>query len=226
MSFNHDEIKMPKNVQTILYIILMLDGSGSTHGQANHDLNEALKRFLIQIKENHKMRQSIEISIVEFNSDAHILLESQLAADIDQMPEVNAEGGTEMQAGIEMALDLVTKRKQEYRELGMSYHRPLLLLLTDGEPNTKNGLTELAERIRIDTTNKKYSFLGFGIGDQADMTVIQNLNGYVDGKQMPALKISDSTHLGDFVDWLSRSVSRDPNDVAEAVKDWKQGFTV
>lgn len=226
MSMNHQEIKMPNNAQTVLIMMLLLDGSSSTEGQANRDLNEALKRFLIQIKENHKMRQSIEITIVEFNSDAHILLESKLAADIDQMPEINAEGGTEMQAGIEMALDLVAKRKQEIRDLGMTYYRPFILLLTDGEPNSRKGLTELAERIRIDTTNKKYSFLGFGIGDQADMSVIQNLNGYVEGKQMPALKISDSTHLGDFFDWLSHSVSRDPNDIAEAVKDWKQGFTV
>lgn len=50
------------------------------------------------------MRQSIEVLIVEFNSDAHILLESKLAADIDQMPEVNAEGGTEMQAGVKWLL--------------------------------------------------------------------------------------------------------------------------
>lgn len=71
-----------------------------------------------------------------------------------------------------MALDLVAKRKQEFRELGMSYYRPFLLLLTDGEPNSRNGLTELAERIRIDTTNK-YSFLGFGIGDQADKPLLE-----------------------------------------------------
>lgn len=230
MSINNLEIKTASNVQSKLPVFLVLDSSSSMQGNPIKSLNEALQQFLIEVKEDPMLSQRLEISIIEFNSQSQVLLESKLPTEIDAMPLLEASGSTKLQAGITTTLDLVERRKHQLRQQGATFYRPMVMLISDGAPDSRDDLAQLAEKIKQETNSKKYVFLNFGVGE-ADMSLLQSLNGYVKGEQLQALKLINTMKFSDLFKWLSDSAkgslsSGTDEVVLSAVNgNWATGFT-
>ena len=51
-----------------------------------------------------------------------------------EVPTLIASGSTPMGEALERAIDRVAARKRRYKEAGVQYYRPWLLLITDGAP--------------------------------------------------------------------------------------------
>ena len=64
-------------------------------------------------------------------------------AEIWQPPTIEPGGGTCLSFALNVALDAVAQRKDDYRMNGISYYRPWIVLLTDGYPehDSKDELT-------------------------------------------------------------------------------------
>lgn len=230
MNINKLEIETASNVQSRLPIYFTLDTSGSMDGDPIKSLNEALQQFLVEVKEDPMLSQRLEISIIEFNSESRVLVESKLPTEIDAMPLLEATGTTNLQAGITTTLDLVERRKHQLRQQGATFYRPMVMLMSDGEPDSRSDLAQLAEKIKQDTNSKKFVLLNFGVG-KADMSLLQSLNGYVKGEQLQALKLINTMKFSDLFKWLSESAkgtfsSGTDEVVLGAVNgNWATGFT-
>ena len=79
-----------------------------------------------------------------------------------------------MGEAVNLALDCLEKRKQEYQEKGVDYYRPWIVLMTDGAPAGSNPAElECAVQRTVELVNpKKLTIFPIGIGDEADMDTL------------------------------------------------------
>ena len=129
----------------------------------------------------------------------------------------------ELREAVNLALELLENRKNEYKKAGVDYYQPWLVLMTDGYPN--GSPYELESSINKTVSmieNRKLTIFPIGIGREADMNT---LNRY--SPKRPALRLK-GLNFSEFFDWLSKSVSRTSQSIPgekvpldiEAIKGW------
>jgi uncharacterized protein YegL len=112
---------------------------------------------------------------------------------------LEAGGMTPMGQAVETALDMLEARKAEYRNAGVDYYQPWMVLMTDGIPT--DDITEAARRVDELAESRKLTVFPIAIGD-ADTEVLKQLGGGRAPLRLQGLKFAD------FFTWLSRSVAR------------------
>lgn len=189
------------------------------------ELISGVRQFYDAIKEDEMAVYSAEICIVIFNDDATCVMDFANIERQEELPELIASGDTAMGEGVNLALDLLEERKQEYREKGVDYYQPWLVLMTDGEPNGSREELEKAIKRTTDMVNsKKLTIFPIGIGDETDMNTLNRFS-----PKRPALKLQ-GLKFREFFAWLSQSVSRvsqsTPGETikldVEAIKGWAE----
>lgn len=144
-------------------------------------LNEGLKTFLMGISKDQTTRFSAELAIVTFDREARCILPFANASRQTKAPvlkaENAAEGNTYMGEGINLALDLLEKRKQEYKQNGVRYYQPWLVLMTDGEANGTQLEQERAiSRINALVQNHKLVILPIAVGSESNHASLQKFS--------------------------------------------------
>lgn len=198
MAKNDFKGEVPVNYAEKCLCVLVLDVSGSMDGEPIDELNKGLQEFYDDISNNPSLRQGLEVSIITFN---HIVKTIQEPALVDQfeMPKLSASGCTAMVNAVNAAIDKVEARKQWYKDNGMTYKRPWIILMTDGEPDDDQDVNALASRIKDDTVQKHYQFLPIGVED-ANMSILGQIQGNMKPKKLKGTRFSD------FFEWLSNSM--------------------
>ncbi len=174
-----------------------------TVGSPINELNDGVKMFFETIKNDDIAKYSAEISIVAFSGSAEKMLDFDYIENV-RVPNIDLEtvyGGTSIGKAVELSLELLEKRKKEYREAGVDYYQPWLVLMTDGEP-TDNTHLRIAEKTRKLVNDKKLTIFPIGIGSGADMEVLSMFS-----PNRPPLKLK-GLNFKDFFEWLSQSVSK------------------
>lgn len=117
-------------------------------------------------------------------------------------PEMQASGLTPIGEAVNLGLDLLEKRKNEYKGKGIDYYQPWLVLMTDGRPEGSEP-AELQRAIQraADMANRRKLSI-FPIGMNADMNVLAQFSP----KRAP-LKLQ-GLNFRAFFEWLSQSVVR------------------
>lgn len=185
-------------------VCLCLDTSGSMDGQPINELNEGVRLFYEAIKEDETALYSAEISIVTFGgNNAECIVDFASLELQPNAPIMYASGRTPMGEAVNMALDLLERRKDEYKDRGVDYYQPWLVLMTDGEPN--GDKTELSRAINrtVELVNqRKLTVFPIGIGTYADMNVLGKFSPNRQPLKLQGLKFKE------FFAWLSKSVSK------------------
>ena len=184
-------------------VCLCLDTSGSMGGMPIDELNEGVRLFYEAIREDEAALYSAEVSIVTFGENAQCIVDFASLEVQPNVPTLTANGMTPMGEAVNMALDLLEQRKDEYKDRGVDYYQPWLILMTDGAPNGDS--TELSRAIErtVDLVNqKKLTVFPIGIGPDADMDVLAQFSP----KRLP-LKLQ-GLKFREFFSWLSKSVSK------------------
>lgn len=165
------------------------------------ELKKGLEYFFEAIKSDEIAKYSVELSIVVFGDKAATILDF---ANIDRqkLPALSANGNTAMGSGVEMALDLLERRKQEYSDKGVDYYQPWLVLMTDGSPT--DNISSAISRVDKLKKNKKLTLFPVAIGDDADINILKQFSTM---KQDAVLKVKSAEHFKGFFEWLSQSVS-------------------
>ncbi|MCM1176206.1 MAG: VWA domain-containing protein [Bacteroides sp.] len=189
------------------------------------NLVEGLQSFYTDIENDETTSQRLELAVVTFGDSVNVIQSPTLISDIE-MPGLMADGDTALVDAVEEAIDIVNNRKKWYKSTGQPYYRPWIILITDGEPDAGQDVSALANRIKKDTSEKKYVFLPIGV-DNANMQVLQNIQG-----QIPAMKLK-GTKFSSFFKWLSASmgtvVSSEEGtavDLSEGASIWMESFTI
>ena len=196
-------------------VCLCLDVSGSMQGEPIKELNEGVKLFYDAIKQDETAMYSAEICIVTFGGEgAKKVCDFACVETQPEAPTLYPSGGTPMGEAVNLALDLLEDRKQEYRDAGVDYYQPWLVLMTDGGSNGSESALESSILRTVNMIeNRKLTIFPIGIGRGADM---DTLNRY--SPKRPALRLQ-GLKFSEFFDWLSKSVSRTSQSIpGETVK--------
>ena len=178
------------------------------------ELRKGIEGFYKAIREDEIAVYSAEICIVTFDSKATCILDFANIERQEVIPELRATGDTAMGEGVNLALDLLEKRKQEYRDAGVDYYQPWLVLMTDGVPNGNESELERAmDRTRQMVNEKKLTVFPIGIGNESDISALNSFS-----PKRPALKLQ-GMKFQEFFAWLSKSVSKTSQSIpGESIK--------
>ncbi len=208
-------------------ICLCLDTSGSMSTGDGYggrtrigELQLGISHFFAAIRADEIAMYSAEINIVTFDSTAQCLLDFA-SIERQRVPQLTANGMTCMGEGVNLALDLLETRKREYKDKGVDYYQPWLVLMSDGEPNGDNGeLRRAIHRASSLVASKQLCVFPIGIGGDCDMPTMSQFG-------RTALRLQ-GLKFREFFVWLSQSVSRvsqsTPGDDVkldiDGIKDW------
>ena len=213
------------NPTTRVPICLCLDTSGSMDGNPITELNKGVNLFYDAIRHDETAMYSAEICIITFGDTVKLIEDFANIERQTNIPWLTADGRTPMGEAVNMALDCLEKRKEEYKDKGVDYFQPWLVLMTDGEPNgDAQELNRAISRTQNLINTKKLTIFPIGIGDAADMNVLSKFSP----KRSP-LKLKEMRFC-EFFAWLSQSVTRTSQSMPgekisldiEKIKEWSE----
>jgi uncharacterized protein YegL len=175
--------------------LLLLDSSGSMRGRKIEQLNEGLNEFARKLRADSMAAKRVEVAVVTFGPVR--VAQPFVTADVFVAPTLDADGKTPMGEAIVRSINLIRERKRAYRANGISFYRPWIFMISDGEPT--DDITAAAAQIKQGEAKKSFMFYAVGV-DNADLRTLAR----VSVRQPLRLKGLSFDKL--FV-WLSDSLS-------------------
>lgn len=192
-------------------VCLVLDVSGSmakAEGQGSSaiaELNRGVKLFYRQTAADEIARYSAEVAVVTFggSSTVQVVSDFKTLDENERGPEFQAAGNTPMAEAVLQALKMLDERKNKYKESGVDYFQPWLVLMTDGIPTSDPGLLAEAIGRTVEQVNaRKLTVFPIGIGSEADLSILRRFSPKYGAMRLKGLNFCE------FFAWLSQSVSR------------------
>ncbi|WP_207665157.1 hypothetical protein [Clostridium sp. OM05-9] len=150
--------------------------------EAITSLNASINRFKEELCKEERVRNILDVAIVEFNSTIRRV---QKCCPVEYMESVNliANGGTDVKKELKMTIDMVRKRSHFYYEdIGMPLYKPWIVMITDGYPNT--SIDEIAAKV-ADLEKRECLYLWSLAMEDADISILDKL---CDGRRVLKLK--------------------------------------
>lgn len=187
-------------------LVLVLDCSGSM-GDDNKmkKLNEALKLLEAELKKDPITAKRCRVLLIGFGGNDDVMSDEWKDAMDFTAPELEANGTTPTGSAVRAALDAIETQKEEMRATGVSYKRPIMMLMSDGDPT--DDWEGAAAECRAAEAAHKVTVMAIAIGDDANIDILGQFSSK-GAKRLAGLKFKEM-----FV-WLSRSVRA----VSQAVK--------
>ena len=195
---------LANNPNPRIAICLCLDTSGSMYGEPISSLNAGVKLFYESIKQDLVASGVAEISVVTFGAGGvQTHAEFGSVNRVTNVPQFTADGLTPMGEALNLAMDKLAKRRQEYRQSGVEYYKPWLVLMTDGQNNgSAQEFSRARQRVADFCTGGNLDFLPIAVGNEASMAQLASFSPSHKPLKLRGLCFRE------FFSWLSRSVSR------------------
>ncbi|MBS1808330.1 MAG: VWA domain-containing protein [Acidobacteria bacterium] len=174
---------------------LLHDGATPGIVRPIDELNAGIAAFREELMMDDLAVKRVELSLVTFGP-VRRLTDFQ-TPDVFRPPKLKAEGDTPMGKAIEKAVELLHDRKASYRHNGISYYRPWVFLISDGEPT--DDWRRAAEMVRAGEAAKSFAFFAVGV-EGANFDVLSHI-----AVRQP-LRLNGLRFQEMFV-WLSSSLS-------------------
>src|SRR5262245_14597023 len=146
--------------RTLTPVQKVLHDSGHQEGiRPIDELNTGLVALKEELMEDELAIKRVELSLITFGP-VKIVTDFQ-SPDLFYPPRLNAEGDTPMGAAIEKGIEVIRDRKVAYRQNGISYYRPWIFLISDGEPTDRWG--HAADLVRAGEQSKAFAFFAVGV---------------------------------------------------------------
>ncbi len=200
-----------------LPICFCIDTSGSmeaptTNGKTRmEEVNNAFFSFINAMKDNEDVAASADVAVVSFGGEAKIETNFQPIKDFNMEPfAAQHRAYTPLGESVQVALKMLEIRKEKYKEKGMKYYQPWLVVITDGEPEGENAAENMDIAIKQATDLEKESKLvifNVGIGDDVNLDILKQLS--VKREQPIAVSETNLASLFEFLGASSQSVIND-----------------
>lgn len=179
-------------------VALVLDTSGSMGGQPIEELNAGIQLFLDEVKSDDLARWSVDLAVYTAGGTADCLQSFIGVEQISGVAPLDAGGNTPLGQATRMALDDLEARKKAYRDAGVPYYQPWLILISDGEPT--DSWQDAAGRASALSSQRKLVSLPIGVQGA-------NLNVLSQFSSKPAVAL-DGLKFRELFQWLSASMAR------------------
>ena len=180
--------------------VLLLDTSWSMDGPQIQTLMAGIKAFKDAIKDDPVASLRVETAIVAFDSSVR-LVQDFATVDALKTPELNAEGATSTATAVNFAIDMLERRKRTYRDAGIAYYRPWIVMITDGASSDSEDMMQaVSERVRQADESKQLAFFCVGVTG-ADLEELRRM-----APRRTALLAG--LKFREFFLWLSNSMTR------------------
>lgn len=180
--------------------VLLVDISGSMMFSMD-ELHQGLDSFRMALQQDEQACGCADVSLIAFNNIVQTIVPF-CPASVFFPPRLEAGGKTCMNGAIIEGLRIIEERKALYKSYGISYFRPWMFLLTDGEPTDHGMEGQARQMLQSAITGNKINFFPMGIGNKVNF---QKLRSYA-GPNGTVLKASQENFHEAFV-WLSSSLS-------------------
>ncbi len=192
------DIQLQDNTEQRLACVLVLDGSSSMHGEKIDKLNEGLKMLEQALKDDDAASSRVQMLVIRIggNAEADIITDWTDAMNW-QAPTIKANGMTPLGEGAKKGLKCIEEQKKKYQANGISYNRPWMILISDGEPN--DSWERIADDCREAENKNKVSIFPIGV-EGADLQILSKF------ANKPALKLQ-GLQFNELFIWLSKSLS-------------------
>ena len=189
-------------------LICVIDISGSMRGEKIELVKKSLKILTKLMDKNDRL------ALILFESNASVYFDLDYMTDetkqnlITKIDEINARGGTEILSGLEKAVEILKKEKENTNDNRVSS----ILLLSDGCDNSNDDI-QLGEALKNLTKGENLTFTlnTFGYGYDHDPKIMNKLANIRDGSFFYVedyKKVSEYfvTVLGGCVSVISKNV--------------------
>lgn len=167
-----DLVEFADNPEPRCACVLVLDVSGSMNGVSLIALNAGLQQFATDIRADSLAARRVDLAVVTFGDTVNVVAEFGSAQHFYPQP-LTAKGSTPMGEAINVALDLLASRQQQYRSAGITPYRGVVFLVTDGAPT--DSWEGAARRIEEGERRKSFSFFAVGV-DKANTDLLAQIS--------------------------------------------------
>lgn len=148
-------------------ICLVLDCSGSmryadgTKRPKIDELNYNIDAFLEYVRNDPKASKICDLCIITMGDSVHVISRYN-TVDRIHFGHFAASGGTPLGTAMKTAIDLLTERRQYYRDNDIEHYKPILMVMTDGDPT--DDIFAISRRVSEMVANKEIKIFPVGIG--------------------------------------------------------------
>ena len=179
-----------------LPVYLLIDTSGSMHGEAIEAVRNGLQVLVAALRQDPHALETAYLSVITFDSSARQVIPLTELVDF-QPPELRANGMTAMGEALSLLADCIQREvvKGSYEVKGD--WKPIVFLLTDGAPTD-----DLDRGINAIRQVKTSTFVACAAGSSADTGTLKRIT-----ETVVSLDTADSTKLKAFFKWVTDSIS-------------------
>lgn len=179
-------------------LVLVLDCSGSMGGAPIQMMNEGLKKLAADLQSDPITAKRCRVLVISFCGDDEVEIIGGWQDAMDfEAPKLEANGRTPTGAAVRVALSEIEKQKKELKANGISYKRPIMMLMSDGEPTDE--WESAAAECRAAEAADKVTVFPIAVGDDANKEALGQFSS------RGAVKLNGLKFNELFI-WLSRSV--------------------
>ncbi len=134
-------------------------------------LMEGLKRYAADIRGNTRASACVELCIVSFGDKTEIIQDFQpIEAD---PPDIDPnDANTNLGTAVKVALQLLARRKAEYKDYAIDYFQPQLVIFTDGMATDADECAVMAKEVQNLMNSNKLLCLPFLIGTEEGRQIL------------------------------------------------------
>jgi uncharacterized protein YegL len=202
-----EKLQLSFHLTPKLPCLLLLDISASMQGNPIDALSMGLQSFVDDLTNNPLTLKRVELALITFGSYAAVVRDFFPVHEF-LVPDLSPSGATAMGAAVELGLDLIERRKQDYHNQGIPHYQPIILLFTDGEP-TDNWQVPV-NRLHKEVSLRKLRFIAVGL-ENVNMAFLERISP--SGAKPIML---NQLRFSEMFLWLSESI----DSVIDSVLKW------
>ncbi len=187
-----------------LPVYLLLDTSGSMYGEPIEAVKNGVQTLISTLRSDPYALETAYLSIITFNSTAQQITPLTELAAIQQ-PNIDAGGCTALGGALELLAKKVDSEITKTTVEIKGDWRPLVFLMTDGEPTDSitKGLEEFKKR-------KFGMVVACAAGQGANINTLKQIT-----ENVVSLDTADSATIKAFFKWVTASISTSSKSIEE-----------
>jgi uncharacterized protein YegL len=169
------DLELALNPEPPCPCVLLLDTSAAIQGRPLEELQQGLRVFQAALLDDEQAARQVEVALITFDTQVRVV-QKFVRADRFEPPILTAQGRARMGAAIDSALDLLEARQAQYRDVGIAWYCPWVVLVTNGEPQGEDEeeIARAARRLKEAEMHQEVVFFAIGV-ENANMVRLSHL---------------------------------------------------